>query len=179
ARQIVTQGLERATKLVGLARGRITRVDRLDAVGAELLLGARDRVLVPVEKVFDLQEQVDVTPRVHPLAAPRLLGPDRAELRLPVAEHMGLHAYDLGGFADPEEELVGELARHSASCPRLSSRGATHSEGDGEAENPGSSRSSSSSSSSDPRPVASPSLRACLRSWLGLKVSTRRALMVI
>src|SRR5439155_1239305 len=85
------------------------------------LLGALDRVALGVEQAADLEQHLDVLAAVEPVPRPRLAGPEDAELRLPVAQHVRLHADQLRDLADLEVEPVGQ--RDGAHVPPLAAGG--------------------------------------------------------
>src|SRR5690606_13284656 len=70
-----------------------------------------DREPLVVQELLHLQQLLHVAARVDPLATPRLLGPNGAELRLPVAQSVTLHPHQLGDLADAVVELDGDLGR--------------------------------------------------------------------
>src|SRR5204862_5629980 len=86
---------------------------RRAAVLLELLPRAFDRVVLRVQQVFDEHDQLDLTPLVHTVARAVLGGVEKAELALPVAQHVGLEIGQLADFAD-REKLLNRLGRRSA-----------------------------------------------------------------
>src|SRR5438093_1234269 len=96
----VAPGGHRGTAVAGLGGG-----------GAHLAkppLGAFDRVALGVEQAADLEQHLDVLAAVEAVPCPRLAGPEDAELRLPVAQHVRLHPDQLRDLADLEVQLVGQ-----------------------------------------------------------------------
>src|SRR5881394_4012001 len=83
------------------------------AVLLDLLPRAFDRVFLRVQQVFDEHDQLDLTPLVHTVARAVLGGVEKAELALPVAQHVGLEIGQLADFAD-REKLLDRLGRRSA-----------------------------------------------------------------
>src|SRR6266403_3113029 len=75
---------------------------------AEAAFGAFDRVALDVEEAADLDQELDVLAAVEAVAGAGLAGAEDAELRLPVADDVGLHADQLRDLADLEVELVGQ-----------------------------------------------------------------------
>src|SRR6187455_3143229 len=78
---------------------------RLGADLSQLFPRAGDGEAVRVEQVLHLQQAIDIAPRVDALTLPRLLRPNRAKFRFPVAEHVRLDTDDPRNFADPVVEL--------------------------------------------------------------------------
>src|SRR5438067_7642448 len=111
-------------ELVAHRRHRNPAVAGLGRRGAHLAeppLGALDRVALGVEQAADLEQHLDVLAAVEPVPRPRLAGPEDAELRLPVAQHVRLHADQLRDLADLEVEPVGQ--RDGAHVPPLAAGG--------------------------------------------------------
>ena len=93
--------------------------------GARTRLRALDREPLLVQQVPDAEELLDVAPLVEALLRARLLRLQRAELGLPVAQHVGLHAHEARRLPDLEERLVRDPRRgghralgHSTSLSR-------------------------------------------------------------
>src|SRR5262249_34697933 len=107
---------QRLTRAAHLFGRRAVLGRRLDAALAQLPARAGDREAVRVEQLLHLAERLDVLARVDALALRRLLGPDRGELRLPVAEHVRLDADEPGHLTDPEVELLRKLVAHTRSA---------------------------------------------------------------
>src|SRR5438093_3769950 len=98
--QLVAQRGHRGPAVAGLGGG-----------GAHLAkppLGAFDRVALGVEQAADLEQHLDVLAAVEAVPCPRLAGPEDAELRFPVAQHVRLHPDQLRDLADLEVQLVGQ-----------------------------------------------------------------------
>src|SRR6185295_14338061 len=92
---------ERAEHLLAVRPGE-GQLDLLPvlAVVQELPPRARDREPVIVEELLHLEEDLHVALPVHARAAPPFLGTQHLELRLPVAEDVGLHPDHVADFAD-------------------------------------------------------------------------------
>jgi len=104
-----------AGAVVGLDR-EAPRLERAaDPHLAQLLARAGDGEALLVEQLLHQQDDVDVALAVEPLLRARLLGRHEAELGLPVAQHVGLHARDATHLADP---VVALLSRHRPRPPR-------------------------------------------------------------
>src|SRR5262245_11088486 len=106
-----------AVRRVRGIRGRARRrLDPARHLHLEPLLRPRDREALLVEELLDAQHGLDVAAPVDPLARAVLRGRQRRELRLPVAEDVGLGVEDLANLSDLGEELVrdGFLHRRSA-----------------------------------------------------------------
>src|SRR5262245_41424333 len=97
---------------LGLARLGRRRVHPPRQLRLEPLLGAGDRETFLVEELLDAQHGLDVAPPVDPLPRAVLRRRQRRELRLPVAQHVGLGVGDLAHLADLEEQLVRDLPFH-------------------------------------------------------------------
>src|SRR5262249_35063924 len=62
-----------------------------------------------IQKMLDAQQELDVFAPVKPVAGPGLLGAQGRELRLPVAQDVGLDAQHDAHFADAEKQFIGYL----------------------------------------------------------------------
>src|SRR6267378_4653512 len=88
----------------------------------------RDREAPRVQEILDLQQQLDLLGPVHAVAGSVLLRTQHAELRLPVAQDVRLHAHHVADFADRSVQLSLGFGlgfdRHvpSLSAPRLRRR---------------------------------------------------------
>src|ERR1700744_3677023 len=102
---LAPHGEELLAQLTGLARGELAASPRLHARSLQFFLRPRDRKPLAVEELPDAHQILDVAPRVHPLALGALGGAYRPELALPVPEHVGLDADELGHLADAEVQL--------------------------------------------------------------------------
>src|SRR5262249_36345287 len=58
-----------------------------------------------VEQLLDLQQELHLVGSIHAVPRPVLARPQHAELRLPVAQHVRLHADQVADFADRPVEL--------------------------------------------------------------------------
>src|SRR5690606_8981045 len=76
---------------------------------AHALAGAGDGEPLVVEQVFDLEELLNVAPRVDALAPARLLRTDRTELRLPIAQRVAFDANELRYLTDAVVQLDWDL----------------------------------------------------------------------
>src|SRR5947207_13381393 len=63
---------------------------------AQAAFGAGDGVALGVEEAADLEQRLDVLAAVEAMPGARLAGPQDAELALPVAQHGGLDADQIG-----------------------------------------------------------------------------------
>src|SRR5690606_10942639 len=72
----------------------------------EALAGAADGEALFIEQIADPQHLLDVPARVHALVGAGVLGPEGAELGLPEAQDVRLHARELRDLADSEVLLV-------------------------------------------------------------------------
>src|SRR6266849_1274833 len=107
-----------------LRRERAARL-RLELARAPILLDllARplNRVFLRVQQVLHQHDQLDLAPLVHPVARPVLGGVQKAELALPVSQHMRLQVGQLTNLAD-REELLNGMRGAQRQCSGLSSR---------------------------------------------------------
>src|SRR5215203_5718319 len=90
------------------------------AMLVDLLARALDGVLLGVEQMLDEEDELDLPPLIHAVARSILGWIEKAELALPVAQHVRLEIGELADLADAEELLDG-LGDH-ASCSARSSR---------------------------------------------------------
>src|SRR6267143_6449569 len=83
----------------------------------DFLARALDRVFLRVQQVFHEHDQLDLAPLVHAIARAILGGIEKAELTLPVAQHVRLQVGKLADLPD-REELLNRLSRRAAAHQR-------------------------------------------------------------
>src|ERR671931_2413411 len=75
------------------------------AILLDLLACAFDRVFLGIEQVLHEHDQLDLATLVHAIARAIFCGIEKAELALPVAQHVRLQIGELADLTDGEELL--------------------------------------------------------------------------
>ncbi len=87
-------------------------VRRINAVFADVLVGARDRETFLMEQALDELEGLDIARLLEAMLGARVLGLENRKLGLPEAQHVSLDADGLGRLADFQAALIGERIRN-------------------------------------------------------------------
>jgi hypothetical protein len=66
-------------------------------------------VLLPVEQVFDLEQELHFFAAIHAVSGTGLLRPDRRKFRLPIPQHVRFHTDQIAHLAYAKVEFIGDL----------------------------------------------------------------------